>query len=447
MNGYITTVLNELNAKLSHEKEFLQSVNEVVSSLSVLVDKEENIYRKYSVLERIVIPDRIITYQIPWIDDNNNVQVNVGYRVQFNNVLGPYKGGLRLHPSVNLSIIKFLGFEQIIKNSLTDLPIGGGKGGSDFNPKGKSDFEIMKFCQNLMRELYRHIGSETDVPAGDIGVGAREIGYLYGQYKKIKNEHVGMLTGKGINWGGSLVRPEATGYGSVYFMNEMLKNKDIEINNKTAMVSGSGNVAQFTIEKAIQMGCKVITVSDSNGTIIDMDGINEEKLTFIKILKNKDRGSISKYAEKFKHAEYIHNKKPWGLVQADLIFPSATQNEINDKDALELVKNKCIAVSEGANMPSTPEAIKVFLGNNILFGPGKAANSGGVAVSALEMAQNSQKLRWSFEEVDKKLHSIIKNIHDKILLMSKIYGTKNYVDGANIAGFKKVADAMIDMGI
>ena len=446
MNKYLIKILNEIKIKSLNEKEFLQSVNEVFLSLTPLLEQNKD-YITYNILKRIIYPDRTIIFQIPWIDDNNNICVNTGYRVQFNNAIGPYKGGLRFHPSVNLSIIKFLGFEQIFKNSLTGLSLGGAKGGSDFDPKHKSNFEIMRFCQNFMRELYKYIGSDTDIPAGDIGVGEKEIGYMYGQYKKIKNEHTGTLTGKNINWSGSLMRPEATGYGAVYFMIEMLKTRNISLQNKKIMISGCGNVAQYTAEKAIQMGGKVISMSDSQGTIIDNDGINEEKLYFIKNLKNIKRDTIKKYTEQFKHSKYFYGQKPWKLTKTDLAFPSATQNEITESDAIKLIENGCIGISEGANMPSTPDAIKIFNLKNILFGPSKAANSGGVAVSGLEMAQNSQKLSWSFDEIDKKLQNIMINIHKKIIEATEIYGTKNYVDGANIIGFKKVADTMINMGV
>lgn len=444
---YVSDVLNEFYQKMPWEKEFLQAVTEVYTSLAPLVENDFS-YRKFRILERMALPERIITFRVSWLDDQNNVQVNNAYRVQFNSEIGPFKGGLRFHPTVNLSILKFLGFEQIFKNSLTGLSMGGGKGGSDFDPKGKSDFEVMKFCQNFMRELYRHIEADTDVPAGDIGVGAREIGYLYGQYKKIENMHTGVLTGKGVSWGGSFIRPEATGYGSTYFMEEMLKTKNQSIEGKTTLVSGSGNVAQYTIEKVTQLGGKVVSVSDSNGTIIDKDGINQEKLGFIKNLKEIKRGRIEEYSKKYPSSQFFKGKRPWGLVHAELAFPSAMQNEISGEEAKALVKNGCIAVSEGANMPSTPEAVEVFIKNNILFGPGKAANAGGVAVSGLEMAQNSQKLVWTHQEVDQKLRQIMTNIHKSAFNAAAEYGTPgNYLNGANIAGFKKVADVMIAMGI
>ncbi len=447
MNSYVSEVLNNLHAKYPWENEFLQAATEVLSSLGPVMERD-NGYEKNKVLERITIPERIITFRVSWLDDNNNVQVNTGYRIQFNSEIGPFKGGLRFHPSVNLSILKFLGFEQIFKNSLTGLALGGGKGGSDFDPKGKSDFEVMRFCQNFMRELYRHIDADTDVPAGDIGVGGREIGYLYGQYKKIENMHTSVLTGKDISWGGSLIRPEATGYGATYLAAEMLKTRDQSFEGKTALVSGSGNVAQYTVEKIIQLGGKVVSVSDSGGTIIDRDGIDEEKLQFVMELKNVKRGRIREYADKYSSAEYCEGKRPWGLVSAEVAMPSATQNEISGSDAKALVENGCIAVSEGANMPSSPEAVEVFLNNNVLFGPGKAANAGGVAVSGLEMAQNAQRINWTHEKVDSELQGIMVNIHKISADAAEEYGTPgNYVNGANIAGFKKVAGAMIAMGI
>ena len=447
MNNYVSRVLDELHTKYPWENEFLQAATEVLSSLGPVVEQDPS-YERNKILERITIPERIIMFRVSWLDDNNNVQVNNAFRVQFNSEIGPFKGGLRFHPSVNLSILKFLGFEQIFKNSLTGLALGGGKGGSDFDPKGKSDFEVMRFCQNFMRELYRHIDADTDVPAGDIGVGGREIGFLYGQYKKIENMHTGVLTGKELGWGGSMIRPEATGYGSTYFAEEMLKTINETFENKTALVSGSGNVAQYTTEKILQLGGKVVSMSDSGGTIIDKDGIDEEKLKFIMQLKNLKRGRISEYVKKYSTAEYHEGKKPWGLVKAEVAMPSATQNEITKEDAKALVENGCIAVSEGANMPSTPEAVEIFINNNVLFGPGKAANAGGVAVSGLEMAQNSQRVHWTKEEVDRRLRDIMVDIHHKSAAAAKEYGTPgNYVNGANIAGFKKVAAAMVAMGI
>jgi glutamate dehydrogenase (NADP+) len=447
MNQYAQKVFEELKQKNPWEKEFLQSVVEVFDSLSLILDCDKK-YEAHRILERIVIPERAVIFQVPWIDDKGKIQLNHGYRVQFNSAIGPYKGGLRFHPSVNLSILKFLGFEQIFKNSLTSLPMGGGKGGSDFDPKGKSDIEVMRFCQNFMRELFRHIGPDTDVPAGDIGVGGREIGYLFGQYKKIVNAHESVLTGKNINWSGSLIRPEATGYGNTYFADEMLKTRGDSFDGKTVLVSGSGNVAQYTVQKVTQLGGKVISVSDSDGTIIDEAGIDKEKLAYIIDLKNLRRGRISEYAQTFKSAKFFEGCRPWRLVKADIALPSATQNEIDEEDAKTLVKNGCFCISEGANMPSTLEAVQCFLENKVLFGPGKAANAGGVATSGLEMSQNAMRLNWSSEEVDSRLHNIMINIHRASMEAAKEYGVPgNYVAGANIAGFKKVANAMIDQGI
>lgn len=447
MNKYVESVLNDLTAKQPWEKEFLQAVKEVFSSLSSVLDKEKK-YQKNKILERMVVPERVILFQVPWVDDKGVIQVNQGYRIQFNSAIGPYKGGLRFHPSVNLSILKFLGFEQTFKNSLTTLPMGGGKGGANFDPKGKSDVEIMRFCQSFMRELYRHIGPDTDVPAGDIGVGGREIGYLFGQYKKIVNAHQSVLTGKALNWGGSLIRPEATGYGNVYFCQEMLATKGDSLEGKNVLVSGSGNVAQYTVEKALQCGAKILTMSDSNGTIFDKDGITQEKLEWVKNLKNVKRGRIAEYAKKFKSAKYFEGKRPWGIAKAQVALPSATQNEIDGKNAKDLIKNGCICVSEGANMPSTPEAIDVYMSAKILYAPGKASNAGGVATSGLEMSQNAMRLNWTSEEVDQKLHGIMKSIHKAAMEAAEEYGTPgNYMNGANIAGFKKVADSMIDQGI
>ena len=447
MNSYVEKVLNQLHETYPWEKEFLQAATEVLESLSLVMDRELK-YEQAKILERIVEPERTVLFKVEWLDDNGDIQVNRGYRVQFNSAIGPYKGGLRFHPSVNLSILKFLGFEQTFKNSLTGLPMGGGKGGSNFDPKGKTDNEVMKFCQSFMRELYRHIGADIDVPAGDIGVGGRELGYLYGQYKKIKIAHECVLTGKGLNWGGSLIRPEATGYGNTYFAKEMLSTRGESFEGKRVLVSGSGNVAQFTVEKVNQLGGKVISLSDSNGTVIDEDGIDEEKWRYVLNLKNIRRGRIREYAEKFPTATYYENKKPWGLVHAEIALPSATQNEIDEDDAKALVENGCLCVSEGANMPSTPEAVEVFLRNKILYGPGKAANAGGVATSGLEMSQNAMRLHWTREEVDQKLHQIMRNIHKAAAEAAEGFGTPgNYVNGANIAGFKKVADAMIDLGI
>lgn len=447
MNSYVVRVLNHLHETYPWEKEFLQAAKEVLESLSLLMDRESK-YEKHKILERITEPERTISFRVSWIDDKGQIQVNRGYRVQFNSAIGPYKGGLRFHPSVNLGLLKFLGFEQIFKNSLTGLPMGGGKGGCNFDPKGKSDNEVMRFCQNFMTELYRHIGSDTDVPAGDIGVGGREIGYLQGQFKKIVNNNACVLTGKGLNWGGSLIRPEATGYGATYFAEEMLKTKGKSFKGMTVLVSGSGNVAQYTVEKVSQLGGKVVSLSDSSGTIIDKDGIDEEKLQYVMELKNIHRGRISDYEKKFKNSTFHEGKKPWGLVPAEAAFPSATQNEISGDDAKALVKNGCICVSEGANMPSTPEAIEVFLKGKVMYGPGKAANAGGVATSGLEMSQNAMRLKWEKDEVDGRLHQIMINIHKSAYEAAETYGTPgNYVNGANIAGFKKVADAMIDLGV
>ncbi|MEA3369174.1 MAG: NADP-specific glutamate dehydrogenase [Candidatus Ratteibacteria bacterium] len=426
------------------ETDFHQAVCEVVESVMPFLEKKPK-YLKAKILERIVEPERVIIFRIPWLDDNGDIQVNRGFRVEMNSAIGPYKGGLRFHPTVNLGILKFLAFEQVFKNSLTTLPLGGGKGGSDFDPKGKSDNEIMKFCQSFMTELFRHIGPNTDVPAGDIGVGGREIGYLFGQYKRLRNEFTGVLTGKGLNWGGSLIRPEATGYGCVYFAEEMLKTRGDSIQDKVCLVSGSGNVAQYTTEKAVQLGAKVVTLSDSGGYIYDEKGIDEKKLSFVMELKNVKRGRIKEYAKEY-GCKYFENQRPWG-VKCDLAFPSATQNEIDETDAKNLVKNGCICVAEGANMPSQPEAIKIFQQAKILYGLGKAANAGGVAVSGLEMSQNSQRLSWSRQEVDKKLHDIMIAIHQQCLEYGHAGDYIDYVKGANIAGFVKVAEAMLEQGI
>lgn len=427
------------------EVEFHQAVEEVVDSLMPFLEKNPK-YQKAKILERIVEPERVIIFRVPWVDDKGEIQVNRGFRIQMNSALGPYKGGLRFHPSVNLGILKFLAFEQVFKNSLTTLPLGGGKGGSDFDPKGKSDNEVMHFCQSFINELFRHIGPDTDVPAGDIGVGAREIGFLFGQYKKLRNEFTGVLTGKSINWGGSLIRTEATGYGCVYFVQEMLKTKGESIKGKVCTVSGSGNVTQYIVEKLIQLGAKAVTLSDSNGYIHDGDGIDEKKLAFVKELKNVRRGRIKEYAKEFDCEYFEAGRWPWE-VKCDVAFPSATQNEIDESDAKRLVKNGCICVAEGANMPTRQEAIKVFQQAKILFGPGKAANAGGVATSGLEMSQNSQRLSWSREEVDKKLHDIMVAIHEQCVKYGKQGNYIDYVKGANTAGFVKVADAMLDQGV
>jgi glutamate dehydrogenase (NADP+) len=434
------------------QKEFHQAVLEVLKSIEATAAKHPE-YVKFKIFERIVEPDRMIIFRVPWTDDKGEVQVNRGFRVQFNNAIGPYKGGLRFHPTVNLGIIKFLGFEQIFKNSLTTLPMGGAKGGCDFDPKGKSDMEVMRFCQAFMRELYRHIGPDCDVPAGDIGVGGREIGYLYGYYKKIRNEHTGVLTGKGLEYGGSLIRPEATGYGSVYFASEMLATQKKDFKGTRSVVSGSGNVAQYTIEKINQLGGKAISVSDSDGTIVDEEGIDAKKLAYMMDLKNIRRGRIAEYTESHKGAKYFAGKSIWDVVteqglKVDLAFPSATQNEIDEKNAKGLLKAGCYLVSEGANMPSTPEAQEVYLEKKILYGPAKAANAGGVATSGLEMSQNSLRLSWDRAEVDQRLHGIMKSIHKASLDAAHEYGQPgNYLMGANIAGFIKVANAMVAYGV
>ncbi len=447
----IQEVIARVKEKEAGQPEFHQAVEEVMTTLEPTVAKHPE-YVKAKIYDRIVIPDRVIMFRVPWVDDKGEVQINRGFRVQFNNAIGPYKGGLRFHPSVNLGIIKFLGFEQILKNSLTTLAMGGGKGGSDFDPKGKTDNEVMAFCQSFMRELYRHIGPDTDVPAGDIGVGGREIGFLYGMYKKIVNEHTCVLTGKGLEYGGSLIRPEATGYGATYFAAEMLSTRKLEIKGKTVAVSASGNVAQYTVEKVNQLGGKVITLSDSDGSIVDEAGVDKSKLDFVLDLKNNRRGRIKEYADKYK-AVYIPGKSVWDVIRekgihVDIAFPSACQNEIDKTNAEALIKNGCLCVSEGANMPSTLEAIQVYLDNNVLYGPAKAANAGGVATSGLEMAQNSSRLSWTREEVDARLQGIMKNIHTACLDASEAYGKKgNYLVGANIAGFIKVANAMVAYGV
>ena len=444
--SYVSDVMDKVKKRDGHQAEFLQAVQEVLDSLELVI-KHNSQYQEQRILERITEPERVFMFRVPWIDDKGNIQVNRGFRIEMNSAIGPYKGGLRFHPSVNLGILKFLAFEQVFKNSLTTLAMGGGKGGSDFDPKGKSDNEVMRFCQSFMTELCRHIGPDTDIPAGDIGVGGREIGYMFGQYKRIRNEFTGILTGKGLNWGGSLIRPEATGYGAVYFAQNMLKSRDNSMEGKVCTVSGSGNVAQYTVEKVNDLGGKCVSLSDSAGSIYDPAGIDAEKLAFVLELKNIKRGRIKEYAAKFKGVEYMEGKRPWGI-KCDCAFPSATQNEISKADAEVLIKNGCTVVSEGANMPTEPEGVEVFLDNKILFGPGKAANAGGVAVSGLEMAQNSQRLNWSREEVDQKLESIMKAIHTQAYTAAQEYGVEgNLVAGANIAGFVKVADAMIDQGV
>ena len=452
MEKYVSDLMAGVKAKNPGELEFHQAVQEVAESLTLVLDREPR-YRKAKILERIIEPERVIMFRAAWQDDKGELHVNRGFRIQMNSAIGPYKGGLRFHPTVNLGILKFLAFEQVFKNALTTLPMGGGKGGSDFDPHGRSDAEVMRFCQAFMCELFRHIGPDTDVPAGDIGVGAREIGFLFGMYKKLKDEFTGVMTGKGLTWGGSVIRPEATGYGAVYFADEMLKTRKEDLQGKTALVSGSGNVSQYTVEKLITLGAKPVTLSDSSGYIFDEAGIDREKLAFVMDLKNNRRGRISEYAEKFKgvvftKADRTLDYNPLWNHRAECAFPSATQNEINAKDAANLLRNGCYVVSEGANMPSTPDAVNQFVDAKILFGPGKAANAGGVATSGLEMAQNSMRIRWTREEVDARLFSIMKNIHDVCYRTAEKYGTPgNYVNGANIAGFLKVADAMMDQGL
>ena len=442
----IEQFMNSVRSKNSHETEFLQAVQEVAEAVIPFMEEHPK-YKSFKILDRIVEPERTILFRVPWLDDKGEIQVNRGYRVEFNSAIGPYKGGLRFHPSVNLSILKFLGFEQTFKNSLTTLPMGGGKGGSDFDPKGKSDNEVMKFCQSFMTELCRHIGPDTDVPAGDIGVGGREIGYMFGQYKRIRNEFTGVLTGKGRNWGGSLIRPEATGYGTVYFAKEMLATKNDSFKGKIVAVSGSGNVAQYATEKATQLGAKVVTLSDSEGYIYDSEGITADKLAFVMELKNVKRGRISEYATKYPSAKFVAGKRPW-VVKVDIALPCATQNELNEAEAKALIANGVKCVAEGANMPSTPEAITAFQAAKVQFAPGKASNAGGVATSGLEMSQNSLRLSWTAEEVDSKLHGIMVSIHTACVQYGKeTDGTIDYVKGANIAGFVKVADSMIDQGL
>jgi glutamate dehydrogenase (NADP+) len=442
---FVNKALETVKEKNPNQPAFLQSVTEVLESLRPVLERNKR-YRDANLLDRITEPERVIIFRVPWQDDKGNVHVNRGFRIEFNSAIGPYKGGLRFHPSVNLDILKFLGFEQIFKNSLTTLPMGGGKGGSDFDPKGKSDAEVMRFCQSFMTELFRHIGHNTDVPAGDIGVGAREIGYLFGQYKRLKNEFTAVLTGKALSYGGSLIRPEATGYGAVYFAQEMLKTRGESLEGKVCTVSGSGNVAQFTVEKLNLLGARVVSLSDSNGSIYDKDGIDDEKLAWVMELKNLHRGRIKEYAEKF-GVEYLEGKRPWSI-PCDCAFPSATQNEITGKDAETLLNNGCYVVSEGANMPTEPAGIERFLEKNILYGPGKAANAGGVAVSGLEMSQNAMRLSWQREEVDSRLQQIMQSIHNNCFETAQEYGHPgNYVIGANIAGFVKVADAMLYQGL
>jgi glutamate dehydrogenase (NADP+) len=452
LDDYVRGVITDMKAKNPAEPEFHQAVQEVADSLQLVLAKHPE-YRNARVFERMIEPERVLMFRVPWLDDRGRVQINRGFRIEMNSAIGPYKGGLRFHPSVNLGILKFLAFEQVFKNSLTTLPMGGGKGGSDFDPKGKSDNEVMRFCQSFMSELSRHIGPNTDVPAGDIGVGGREIGYLFGQYKRLRNEFTGVLTGKGLNWGGSLIRPEATGYGCVYFAAEMLATRNQTLSGKKCLVSGSGNVAQYTVEKLIELGALPLTLSDSAGYVHDEAGIDREKLAFVMELKNVRRGRIQEYAEKYKGASYVavdakldHN--PLWSHKADCAFPSATQNEINGKDAANLLRNGVAVVAEGANMPTTLDGVVRFLDAKILYGPGKAANAGGVAVSGLEMAQNSMRFAWTREEVDNRLHLIMKSIHQACVETADRFGTPgNYVNGANIAGFLKVADAMLDQGV
>jgi glutamate dehydrogenase (NADP+) len=454
MAAYVTSLMEDVKAKNPAEPEFHQAVEEVAESLELVLDKRPE-YRSARILERIIEPERVIMFRVPWATDQGEVMVNRGFRVEMNSAIGPYKGGLRFHPSVTLGMLKFLAFEQVFKNALTTLPMGGGKGGSDFDPKGKSDGEVMRFCQSFMTELFRHIGPNTDVPAGDIGVGGREIGFLFGQYKRLANEFTGVLTGKGLNWGGSLIRPEATGYGAVYFAAEMLATRGETLEGKTCIVSGSGNVAQFTVEKLLDLGAKPVTLSDSNGYVYDEAGIDRDKLAFVKELKNLRRGRIKEYAEKYSSAEFTplamepgRGTDPIWQHPADCAFPSATQNEINAEDAQNLLRGGVYVVSEGANMPTEPSGVELFLDAGILYGPGKAANAGGVATSGLEMAQNSMRFAWSREEVDHRLHGIMKNIHARCVAVADEFGTPgNYVNGANIAGFLKVADAMLDQGI
>jgi glutamate dehydrogenase (NADP+) len=448
----MSDVLQLVKEKDPAQPEFHQAVMEVLTSIQPVMERNHE-YRAAKILERLVEPERVILFRVPWVDDQGQVQVNRGFRIEMNSAIGPYKGGLRFHPSVNLGILKFLAFEQVFKNALTTLPMGGGKGGSDFDPKGKSDMEVMRFCQSFMAELFRHIGPDTDVPAGDIGVGAREIGYLFGMYKKLRNEFTGVLTGKSLNWGGSLIRPEATGYGAVYFAAEMLATRNQTLEGKTCLVSGSGNVAQYTMEKLIELGANPLTFSDSSGYIFDEQGVDREKLDFIMHLKNVRRGRVEAYVEKYPHAVYTpvdpeSEKNPLWEHKAKCAFPSATQNEINEKDAYSLINGGVLLISEGANMPSTPEAVDLFLKNDFLYGPGKAANAGGVSVSGLEMTQNSMRLAWTREEVDNRLQIIMKSIHQTCLSAAEQYGTPgNYVNGSNIAGFVKVVEAMLDQGV
>ena len=444
MDNSLNSYMEKVISRNPSQPEFHQAVEEVLESIWPFLDKNPH-YMHANILDRLVEPERVLMFRVPWKDDKGNIQVNRGFRVEFNSAIGPYKGGLRFHPSVNLGILKFLGFEQVFKNSLTTLPLGGGKGGADFDPKGKSDSEVMSFCQSFMTELQRHIGPYTDVPAGDIGVGGRELGFLFGQYKRIRNEFTGVLTGKGINWGGSLIRPEATGYGAVYFAEEMFKVKGGSIKDKIVAISGSGNVAQYALEKINQLGGKVVTLSDSSGTIYDKDGIDNEKLEYVIDLKNNRRGRIKEYADQY-NVEYLEGSRPWNI-KCDVAIPCATQNELELQDAKNLVENGCVCVVEGANMPTSPDAVEVLLENKVLFAPGKAANAGGVAVSGLEMSQNSIFASWSREEVDNKLKNIMKSIHQQCVTHGKENDYINYIRGANVAGFIKVADSMLDQGV
>ena len=444
MDNSLNSYMEKVISRNPSQPEFHQAVEEVLESIWPFLEKNPH-YMHANILDRLVEPERVLMFRVPWKDDKGNIQVNRGFRVEFNSAIGPYKGGLRFHPSVNLGILKFLGFEQVFKNSLTTLPLGGGKGGADFDPKGKSDSEVMSFCQSFMTELQRHIGPYTDVPAGDIGVGGRELGFLFGQYKRIRNEFTGVLTGKGINWGGSLIRPEATGYGAVYFAEEMFKVKGGSIKDKIVAISGSGNVAQYALEKINQLGGKVVTLSDSSGTIYDKDGIDNEKLEYVIDLKNNRRGRIKEYANQY-NVEYFEGSRPWNI-KCDVAIPCATQNELELQDAKNLVENECVCVVEGANMPTTPDAVEVLLENKVLFAPGKAANAGGVAVSGLEMSQNSIFASWSREEVDNKLKNIMKSIHQQCVTHGKENDYINYIRGANVAGFIKVADSMLDQGV
>jgi glutamate dehydrogenase/leucine dehydrogenase len=441
----VDSFMDSVVAKNPGEKEFHQAVQEVAKSIWPVLEATPK-YRAARILERMVEPERVILFRVPWVDDRGDIHVNRGFRIEMNSAIGPYKGGLRFHPSVNLGILKFLAFEQVFKNSLTTLPMGGGKGGSDFDPKGKSDMEVMRFCQSFMSELFRHIGPNTDVPAGDIGVGTREIGYLFGMYRKLRNEFTGVLTGKGLGWGGSLIRPEATGYGAVYFAQEMLATRGDGVRGKKVAISGSGNVAQFAAEKANELGGKVLTLSDSNGTLVDEEGIDAEKLAHVMEIKNVRRGRIHEYLQRYPRAQYLEGRRPWS-VPCDIALPCATENEVSGEEALTLVRNGCTCVAEGANMPTTPQGVDVLLEKRILFGPGKAANAGGVAVSGLEMTQNSMRMGWMRREVDERLHIIMKQIHEQCVKYGRRGDFVNYVDGANIAGFMKVADAMLDQGL